>query len=72
MNVFMHEESVTNANIIKVTEQCESFSIVVCYVSRPMRAYSILHSLTRFINLRIEVSHQEFDLMSRDFIFNVL
>ena len=72
MNVFMLEESVTNANTIKAAEQCESFIIVVCYVSRPMGAYGRLHSMTRFFNLRIKVSHQEFDIMSRDLIYSVL
>ena len=72
MNVFMLEENVTNANIIKVVEQCESFSIVICYVSRPIGACGRFHSLTRVINLRIEVSHPGFDIMSTDFIDNVL
>ena len=70
MNVLMLEESVTNANIIKAAEQCESFTIVVCYASRPMGVYGRFHSLTRFINLCIEVPHQEFDIMSRDFIYS--
>ena len=71
MNVFLLEESVTNANIIKAAEQCESFTIVV-YVSRPMGAYGRFHALTGFINLHVAVSHQEFDIMPRDFTYNVL
>ena len=72
MNVFMLEESVTNANIIKAAEQCESFTIVVRYVTRHMGAYGRFHALKRFVNLRVEVSHQEFDIMSLDFVYNVL
>ena len=70
MNAFMLEESVINANIIKAAEQRESFSIVVCYVSRPMAVYGRFSSFTKFVNLWIEVSNQEFDIMLRDSIYN--
>ena len=71
MNAFVPEENVTIAKIIKTAKQCESFTIVV-YVSKPLGNYSRFHSLTRFINLHIEVSHQEFVIMSRDFVYSVL
>ena len=72
MNVFVPEESVTIAKVIKTAKQCESFTIVV-YVSKPMGNYGRFHSLTRFINLHIaKVSHQEFVIMSKDFVYSVL
>ena len=69
--VFMLEESVAKANIIKSATQCESLTIIACYASRIMGP--MVDSFAwQFFNLRIEVSHQEFDIQLRDFINSVL
>ena len=36
IKVFMLEESVAKANIIKSATQCESLTIIACYASRIM------------------------------------
>ena len=72
MNVFMIKESVSNSNACKAAEHCESLTIIFCYASRHMGAYCRFHALTRFLDLRVKVSHPEFDEMLRDLIYNIL
>ena len=48
IKVFMLEERVTQANIIKSTKQCDSFTIMSCYASRITAAYGRFYCLTIF------------------------
>ena len=48
IKVFMLEESVAKANIIKSAMQSESLTIIACYASRIMGAYGRFYCMTIF------------------------